>query len=213
MTFFKYRNLYPKYFEQDSKYLYGSVEKWLVVYKKSFFTKTNENALNTYDPNFAKYTANRLIVKLIIEKQNPSNSISTLTFNHFNENIVYNVGYSVAPTKSNIIFFKSYIIAYYTDLLKYNPNPLTLSESFVSWYDDGRKSSEGQYLNGEMNGNWIFWYNLSDPNAPSEKSFVGQYVNGNLIKKTEYVNNKEVSTVVYENIDTTKHVKKTWRTK
>lgn len=184
MIFFQYKQLYPKYFELNSKYLYGSVGKWLIVYKKVFFTKTDEDRETICDPTYAEYKTNKLAVKLIIEKQHPKITHKSITFDHYNESVIYTVGKTVKPIKSKLVFYKSYTIAYYTNLLNYSETKL--SESYVSWFDNGRKSSEGQYLNGEMQGKWIFWYYLSNSLETNTKSFIGMYDNGILVEKTEY---------------------------
>ena len=184
MSFAEYKILYPKYFVDDSVYVYGSVGKYLIVYKKVWSTKTNEKRKNVYDKISAEHKANKLLVEFIIEKKNPQFSQKYILDNNFNEAIHYTVGEVVNPKKNQITFYNSYVVAYYVNLLDYYKNEL--SEPYITWYANGRKSSEGNLLNGEMNGKWIFWYNLSNPLAINKKSFVAEYNKGLLLSKIEY---------------------------
>lgn len=197
MIFTEYKNLYPKYFESNGKYFYGSVGKWLIVYSKSFFTKTNENRKNIVNPIYAEYKANLLNVSLIIEKINPSNSIRELEYEYYCEILTFVVGKNIKPKQTKISFYKSYIPAYYSDLFYHIDNKKTFSESYITFYQSGRISSEGQYLNGQIHGKWIYWFNFTDPKRQSEKSFTAEYENGVLIEKTEYHNDKQINKIYY----------------
>lgn len=187
MIFQQYKHIYQKYFDETNcKYVYGTVEKWLIVYKKTYFTKTNEDRPNIHNAMFAKYDANILTVKLIIDKLNPTVFLNELETLYFGEKVIHKVNSQFKPIENPIIFYKSYIVAYYTNLILYCDIKCDILMSYITWYDDGRRSSEGQYLNNNMHGNWIFWYNFVDHTKPSKKAFIAEYIHGKLIKKIEY---------------------------
>lgn len=187
MSFTQYETLYPKYFKKlnqmndnfDSfEYVYGSVGKYLIVYKKMWLTVTNEKRKNIYDHLFAEYKANKLLVVLIIDKKNPQINLTNL-----DQPIKHTINKQVKCPKNEIIFYKSYVVAYYTNLLDFYKTEL--SEPYISWYENGRKSSEGNLLNSELNGKWIFWYNISNHLMPNKKSFVAEYDKGIILNKIE----------------------------
>lgn len=183
MIFIQYRTLYPKYFANDSKYLYGSVGKWLIVYEKAFFTKTNENTKKVCNSEFAEYEANKLLVKLIIEKRNPNKTQNLLRYVNFDEIITYTINQIIKFENNKIIFYKSYVVAYYNNLLENYGNELT--EKYITWYENGGKSSEGNLVNGQMHGKWKFWYNTSDTLKINKLSFIAEYDNGVIVNKNE----------------------------
>lgn len=188
MIFLQYKKLYPQYFNQEMskpfEYLYGSVGKWFVVYKKVFFTKLNDNRTNIHDSVYAEYRANKLKVELIFEKINPQIKTDAVTYPNFSELVKYTVGKKIKNIKGNILCWKSYIPAYYHQIVE-NDQYGIYSGSFFSWYECGRRSAEGQYLDGEKTGKWLFWYHSVSPKEPLKKSFDAVYVKGNLVEMNE----------------------------
>jgi antitoxin component YwqK of YwqJK toxin-antitoxin module len=43
---------------------------------------------------------------------------------------------------------------------------------YESWYENGQKSEEGEYVDGKMHGRWVAWY------QNGQKEEEGEYVNG-----------------------------------
>jgi hypothetical protein len=162
--------------------MYGSVYNWIIVYEKTYFTKTNEKRDNIYNAKFATYLANKLRVIKIIDKFICSMTTDKVSFDHFNELIQLKVNFTVKPKKHWIICYKSYEVAHYQDI----PLPgrsIPYVGKHKSWYDNGKISSEGDYYNGEKNGKWQYWYNNGDINKPEEKSFSVNYHNGEINMK------------------------------
>ena len=184
-----FKSIYPKYFEENKEYVYGSVENWLIVYKKvniiNFsITKTNENRDNIYDKQYATYFASKLKVILIVDKFNPEISINTLNFNKFNETIKLKINKVAKSKKNKLVFYYLVEIAYYQDILS---TQFSYTGLHKSWYDNGRKSSEGSYLENEKNGKWQYWYNLLNNYDPETKSSEVVYLDGNIVKSTIFV--------------------------
>lgn len=169
----EYHTTYPNYFNANcqihDKYIYGSINNWLIVYKKPslFGCKTNESRPNIYDDNCATYLANKLKVIIIIDKFVCSITIKSIQIDHFDEIINIKTGHTIKP-KTWLQFYKSYEVAYYQNIPIPN-RTIKYTGHHKSWYDNGMLSSEGDYLNGEKNGTWIYRYS-------------------NVIKKVEYLN-------------------------
>ena len=175
MSFDNYVNIYPKYFETNGKYVYGSVENWLIVYARPYFIKTNENRGNVYNTFYATHLASKLKVKLIIDKFNPTISINYLKFSQFDEPVKLKRKYVTKPLRSKLKFYHSVEVAFYQDLLS---TQFAYSGPHKSWYDNGRISSEGIYLDNERNGKWQYWHNIKNVSEPETKSFEVSYLDG-----------------------------------
>ncbi len=64
---------------------------------------------------------------------------------------------------------------------------------WISWFDDGKKNSQGTYVNGELDGKYTVWYpngNIHYTGRYKKGKQIGKWKfyseDGNLIKETEY---------------------------
>jgi len=67
----------------------------------------------------------------------------------------------------------------------------------TSWYENGKKKSEGEYQNGKKEGIWISWYENgvigqkgSYQNDQRERIWIKHYRNGNKESEGSYINNR-----------------------
>ena len=170
-----YQNMHSKYFNDDNKYVYGFADIYLIVYKKVFFTKTDEDK-SVYNTQHAMYNANKLKVSLIVEKLNPHIKYTSICYSHFGEIITLRVGHTIKP-RHLLQYYKSCIVAHYNALLYNHPN---YTGQYITWYDCGRISSKGSYSNGQIVGDWKFWYYKKSCSSENTMSFTANYDSNNV---------------------------------
>lgn len=183
MSLNEYHITYPNYFNENhihEKYMYGSINNWMIVYKKAIFTKTNENRNDIYDNNYATYMANKLRVVLIIDKFVCSIKTNFLEYQHFDELLILKIN-NVIKSKTLIRFYKSCEVAHYQNIPIPKRNILYTGHH-KSWYDNGRLSSEGDFQNGEKEGTWIYYYNFKDISRENKISDKINYSKGQIVK-------------------------------
>jgi hypothetical protein len=135
--------------------------RWLVILQKTDDTKTNELRFDVSDKNFAKFRANKLKVIEIIDIYNPDYS-KTIIINTFDsvhkkkyevDKIVESDAYDDdinCVCSDGIHYFKTPLPAcYYRDV------PKNYTGNWATWYDNGQKQLQGEYINGEQSGKWI----------------------------------------------------------
>lgn len=176
----EYADSYPQYFATN-EYVYGSVNNWMIVYKKVFFTKTNEDRPNIFNKEYATYLANKLRVIAIIDKFVHFLVVEEISFNHFNEILKLKVENVIKPTKSKLVFYKSYIVAHFQNI-PLEGRTITYTGPYKSYYDNGRLSSEGNYIDSEKSGRWQYYYNIANTEKPDQKSFSEMYDKGNIVR-------------------------------
>ena len=140
-------SLYAKYLS-DPTYVYTTHplnSTFIIVYQKTKNTITNENRSNIYDTQFALYRADRLVMRLVINKLNP-----TIFYDYIDKNgVVSNRGYGIdiiypqfdmnldKCTGNGIYFYKTIYPAFYDGLYT---DQLNYSGKYVEWDVDGKLS-------------------------------------------------------------------------
>jgi len=169
-----------KYCDNTGKYLFKSCGiNWIVVLKKVNGTITNKLRLPSNDlyRKFAQYRANKLMVVDIINKFNPNETINEISNTLYKNHIIKYIKKNIAVPDSfdkntnevcsnGIHFYENIDCAFYLELEKIENGKWTL------WHENGQKSSEGEYINGEKNGKWTIWH------QNGQKSVEGEYING-----------------------------------
>jgi antitoxin component YwqK of YwqJK toxin-antitoxin module len=151
--------------------------KWVIVMKKTKNTRTNEARMDVADPRHAKFRANELKVIKIFNKNNPKLT-KRFVVNKYKERILkYMVGKVVKiddydenieeVCSKGIHYFKTLETAYYYGDMQKNYTGI-----WTCWHDNGKKASDGYYVNGKQSGQWICWYDNE------KKSTEGCYING-----------------------------------
>jgi len=197
-----------KYPDNTGQYLFKSCgKKWIVILEKLDDTITNQHRLPLDDPNrqFAKYRADKLMVVNIIHKFNPNKTINKISNSyHKNHTVEYIKGNTVIPNSfdqdmdkvcsSGIHFYGRIEPAFYLELKKVE------NGKWTQWYDNGQKSLEGEYLNGENNGKWTKWYENGQIESEGEYlngeingKYTFWYGNGQKSSEAEYLNGKQNS--------------------
>jgi antitoxin component YwqK of YwqJK toxin-antitoxin module len=165
----------------DDKYVYKSCGNYIVVLEKLIDSKTNECRFNIADYKYAKYRANKLKTILIINKFDPSDAIMEIQNSCYKEKkVVYRTGEVIeigdydydlnAVCTRGIHYFKTIEQSFFWELLRFHP---TYAGTWIEWYDNGTKCSEGEYKEGKQKGKWIYWH------TNSTKCSEGEYKGGN----------------------------------
>ena len=143
---------YCERYIDDSKYVYKRCGDHIIVMKKMYDTKTNENREDIIDLRFAKCRADKLFVKEIIDLNVRSDFLTTVgNLNHtvtifgVNKHIDYVVEQIVVPDLydedisivcgGGIHYFNNIISAYF--YYTYDDHEL-YHELYLKWNDDGR---------------------------------------------------------------------------
>ena len=139
----KYKALYPNYF--CGNYVYSSRGDWLIVLQKLIDTKTNENRINIFDPNYAEYLADKLKIIFIVSKYFPTENVLEIVLFDCHELINLKVNNIIYKSENfRLCFYNNIEPAYYQDIVNEN-----YTNIYKSWYDNGLLSSEGNYKNGK----------------------------------------------------------------
>lgn len=155
---------------KDEKYVYkkcndeynNSSREWLVVLEKLPETKTNEERVNVIDKNCAKFRGDKFKVVKIINV-NDSTIQKTKIVNSFEgHKVTYEVNGIVRAEKFNqninivcssgIHYFKTIPPAYF-----FAEIPNNFTGIFCSWYENGTKQLEGEYVDGKPLGKYTYW--------------------------------------------------------
>jgi hypothetical protein len=158
--------------DELKKIYYKSCGEYIILLKKYIDTITNENRLNIYDIENASYRANKMFIYDIIHKINPDTKINKLYNTIYHKKILYEKGKIVECTDydyninhiytTGIHYYKNKERALYDEpdiLIK-----IKYSGNHTEYNEYGEKLQEGQYLNGNKIGKWIFYhtYNLNE---------------------------------------------------
>lgn len=144
-------------------------DRWLIVLEMCPDTITNENREDIYDTNYAKFRANRLVVRFIV------NIHSTVQLDKLvhrfisidgtvNSVINYVLDEAVVPEHpfdSNLDIVCSSGIHYFKNILStigYRKLPSLYNGRCIQWYPNGRKRLQGVYKNGRKMGKWKYYY-------------------------------------------------------
>ena len=128
----------------DKKYVYKTCGDFIVVLEKLEDTITNENRSNVsqIDDNrlYAKYRANKLLVKEIINKYDLTNC--EVVESNYCSNTKYKINENVYPNDfdTNLEKVCSFGIHYFLKLVRafyYNIETEIMNGEYLEWYDDG----------------------------------------------------------------------------
>lgn len=180
---------YPKYFENDSNFKYGSCGDFIIVFEKMNDTIVYNNDLNQLDPSYAKYYANKLKVVFIINKFLPEETPKFITHTEFCKIITYDIN-EICLSKENhaLCFYNKVEPAYFSDIKLDN-----YTGFYMSWFDNGLISEKGHYINGQRHGLWQFGTNTKSTQTFREET----YVNGK-IYKNNYQLIKLIPNIIYD---------------
>ena len=191
----------------DKKYVYKTCGDFIVVLEKLEETITNENRSNVSqigdDKLYAKYRANKLLVKKIINKYDltkcekvMSSGICCLI------KIEYKINEYVYPNKfdDNLEEVCSFGIHYFLNLKRafyYGIEMENMTGEYLDWCDSGELSEKYNYVDGKINGEYLVWFwngqmrekcNYVDGKLNGE--FLSWYDNGQIGVKCNYINGK-----------------------
>jgi hypothetical protein len=143
----------------DKKYVYKTCGDFIVVLEKLEDTITNESRSNvSYNGDnklYAKYRANKLLVKKIINKYNITICRTKIISNYYDFKIEYEIEEIVYPNCYDFNFEKvcSFGIHYFLNLKRafyYNLELRNMSGEYFDWYDNGKLCMQYYIENGTM---------------------------------------------------------------
>ena len=184
-------NIVCNQYISNPKYVFKSCDNYIVVFEKLYDTITNEYRNNVSKYMYAKYRANKLKVILIINKFDPFITIKEIENTSYEDNKIryekdkivevndYDMDLNKVCTKG-IHYFKTIKQAFYWELFKFCPK---YTGKLISWYENGNKKEESEYLDGRLAGRFIKYYK-----------------NGKKGKKKcegEYLDDKRIGTWIY----------------
>ena len=204
----KFSTTYPEYstdfdngsnsFGQfDYKYVYPN---YLVVLEKLKDTKHNELRTSVVDAKYAQFRANKFVTELILNIVT-FEEMHSVTSYYYSEKTFYKVGEVVVPSSYDenienidsfgISYFKSYEGAFYYG---FPTVEFTLDVTFLSntpcvikrWYPNGSLQFYGQYVNNQLYGPCIWYFDRQSKDSPLIISKSGTYCLSNQ-KNTLYV--------------------------
>jgi antitoxin component YwqK of YwqJK toxin-antitoxin module len=172
----------------DKKYVYKICGDFIVILEKLEDTLTNENRSNVSqkddDKLYAKYRANKLLVKEIINKYDLTKCENVMSGGYAIQ-IEYKVNETVYPDNfdtnleevcsSGIHYFLNLKSAFYYCLETENING-----EYLNWYDNGQMYEKCNYVDGKMNGEYLEWY--SNGQMMIKGNYVDGKINGELLK-------------------------------
>lgn len=177
--FEEYKDIYPEYFEENSKYKYGSADNWLIVFEKLTDTITNEDRQDIFDAKYAEYIADKLLVVLIVNKHDPNEKTDKTIHFQFCNMVNYTVGEIIERKVGHRLHYYNCVDpAYFEDIMYDGYTGL-----YFSWFDNGLLSEKGNYVNGLRHGIWTFGSGSKPINNVQELR-EEEYSNGNIIPKT-----------------------------
>ena len=176
---------------------YKSCCDYIVTMKKLSDTVCNESRENVFDPLYAKFRADKLLVVCIKHKKS-GKTIDKIQNTSYYEQIWYEVSKKVSVTNycGDINKICAPGIHYFLSLeraLHWDSKPI--NGSYRRWYDNGAKLENATYTNGDLNGLYQLWY--CDGKKREECMYYrgvrhGQfqkwYITGQIQEKTTYVN-------------------------
>jgi antitoxin component YwqK of YwqJK toxin-antitoxin module len=149
----------------DKKYVYKTCGNYIVVLEKLPDTITNENRFNVSENGdnklYAKYRANKLLVKKIIHKYHLTNCEKVMS-NRCHK-IEYKINETVYPDKfdDNLETVCSSGIHYFLNLkpaFYYNLEIRFMNGEYLSWYDSGELFEKCNYIDGKKIGEYLKWH-------------------------------------------------------
>ena len=75
-------------------------------------------------------------------------------------------------TSPYMITNETAVAQFYTNLIEFEDNRAPIAGAYITWWQNGRKQTQQNYLNGKAEGISIFWY------VNGQKGEEGQYKNG-----------------------------------
>jgi len=189
----------------NKKYVYKTCDDFIVVLEKLKDTITNENRSNVSQISdnklYAKYRANKLLVKKIINKYELTNCEKVMS-NGYKIKTEYKINETVYPNKfdndlenvcsSGIHYFLNLKSAFYYGIVMNNMNG-----KYLSWYDDGQIKIKCNYVDGKLNGEHLRWYENGQMyekcnyiNGKIHGEYLKWYKNGQMCGKCNYINGK-----------------------
>ena len=142
-------------------------EEWMLVMKKTKTTKIYDDRENIANETYAKFKEIQLKIVEMFRIDNPN--ITKIKPNEFGKDI--NI---LISNLNGVEYFMSPLRAYYQRRI-----PKQHTGHWMSWFDDGHRNIESEYLNGIPVGRWVHW-------CRGRKMFEYEYVNKN---KTLYWTN------------------------
>ena len=187
-----FKSTYPSYINKEdtnetNEYVYGNADDWIIVYKKTSNTKTNEDRLNIVCNMYAEYEATELIVVLIFNKFCPHDTINNVVSNPEIYSVInYNKNQIIKNDKFRLVYYKSVLVPYFKQIL--NRKKCNYTGFFTSWYENGLVSEKGYYVNGEKEGVWKYGSTIKNSNNYSTQI---EYKDGEVININEFHNDSE----------------------
>jgi len=190
----------------DEKYVYKTCGDFIVVLEKQSDTITNENRSNVSQIGdnklYAKYRANKLLVKQIINKYDLT-KCENVESKYYNIKIEYKINETVYPDKFDIIlenvcssgihYFLNLKRAFYYDLEIENKNG-----EYLIWYDNGQMNEKYNYVDDIKDGEYLKWYENGQMCMKCNYNYnklngewIEWYDNGQMFRKYNYVNDIE----------------------
>lgn len=199
---------YPQFVDNnliDSNFVFKSCGiNWIVVLEKLPDTQTNEGRDDIVDKQYAKHRADKLKVIMIFNKRNPKKTKDEISSSvYLLSNLIYKVNKIVYSDSfdPNVNFVCSHGIHYFLTIAPayyYETQISSPDDIFMSWYDNGQKEQEGEYINDKKHGKYILWYRTGHKfveceyvNGEYHGKYISWHENGQKWDEREYVNGKK----------------------
>jgi len=187
----------------DEKYVYKTCGSFIVVLEKLPDTITNENRSNVSqigdDKLYAKYRADKLLVKQIINK-NDLKKCNVVMSSCYEIKTEYKINENVYPDNfdtdlkkvcsSGIHYFLNLERAFYYCIKLENMNG-----EYLDWHDNGVLHKKCSWVDGKINGEYFRWYNDGQMyvktnciNGMLNGEYFEWYSNGQIWIKCNYIN-------------------------
>lgn len=137
-------------------YVFKSCDDWIVVLERTINTKTNENRDNVFDKRYAQFRGSKFIVKDIIHKSNPKETIEMVKSTSYVKTAIYKIGDIVKPDvydncannvcSNGIHYYNDYEAAMTYEGYKDPDGP------HRRWHTDGHLREESYLRHGKFHG-------------------------------------------------------------
>ena len=173
-------------FKNTDKTVYKRCRNCIVMLEKLEDTLTNESRKNIVNKLYAKFRANKLLVKKIVNIRTLKELTEVTNFvyeSQFNNKLKYVVGQivSVDNYDMNLETVCSQGIHYFLTLERayYHCNNTIKNGLFLMWFDDGQQLEKSNFIDGKLNGKHEKWHHNGQKNVDAN------YVNNKLDGKYE----------------------------
>lgn len=211
------RAKFPEYFDETHE-LYRADRRYkacendtIVVLIPTSNTVTNEKR-NVKDKRYAKYRGSEFFVENIFFKITPNDPVQkTKSLHYYSNRIVYETGKTISESTfdTNIDIVCSHGIHYFLILETAFSYGLHFPKCKLTgwdrcWHDNGQKSAEHHYVNGELN-TAFYWHDNGQKssehhyvNCEIDTEFVW-YDNGNKQRERQIIDGVHKNIIWYEN--------------